>query len=392
VIRGSRRAAGFMSEYDQDIEFDFFDEPETGESTPQTGRTRSQRPPGGPPPKRPPDHHGISPTLRLAGLIAFGILIVVLLVLWVQSCSGTSKKSSYQHYVDKVQPLALDSNRAGTSLATAIATPAIKADELANKMDQLSSQLQADEQQAKRIRPPSGFSRPHQSLMDSIQLRVDGLSGLSKALRAGAGSTKVAETAANLASQTQLLVASDVLWQNRWRLPLIHAMAVDGVTGVAVPASRFLQAQGMDASDFWTPVVERLNGNTTSGGNTSGKAVGTKLDSTKALPKGTVLSETSLNTVVDSTNLGFAVTVENSGDVQVASVQVTITIKQAKPITASRTISLINPGQTVTVEFKNLPQPEFVVRTTLEVDVAPVPGETNPHNNSASYPVIFSLG
>jgi hypothetical protein len=380
-----------MSEYDSDIEFDFFDEPETGEQAPPSGRSRSQRPPGGPPPKRPPEHHGISPTLRLAGLIVFGILIVVLLVLWVQSCSSTSKKSSYQHYVDKISPLALDSNRAGSTLATAIATPAIKADELGNKMTQLASQLQSDERQAAKIKPPSGFAKPHQNLVDALQLRVDGLTGLSRALRAGAGSTKVAETAANLASQSQLLVASDVLWENRWRLPLIHLMRTDGVAGIAVPASRFLQTQGMDSTDFWTPVVQRLNGNSTTGG-TAGKAVGTKLIGTKALPKGPVLSQSSLNTVVDSTNLGFAVTVANSGDVQVASVQVTITIKQSKPITASRTIQLINPGQTVTVDFKNLPQPDFVVRTTLEVDVAPVPGETNPNNNSASYPVIFSLG
>jgi hypothetical protein len=381
-----------MSEYDSDIEFDFFDEPETGEQAPPAGRSRGQRPPGGQPPKRPSDRQGISPTLRLAGLIAFGILIVVLLVLWVQSCSGTSKKSSYQHYVAKVTPLALDSNRAGTALATAIATPGIKADELATKMEQLASQQQVDQGQAQKIKAPSGFEKRHQDLVEALQLRVNGLTGLAGALRNGAGSTKVAQTAANLASQSQLLVASDVLWQDRWRMPLQQTMRAAGVTGVAVPVSRFLQEQGVDSSAFWTPVVERLNGNTTGGANTSGKAVGTKLDSTKALPKGQTLSETSLNTVVDSTNLGFAVTVENSGDVQVASVQVTITIKQSKPITASRTISLINPGQLVTVDFKNLPQPEFVVRTTLEVDVAPVPGETNPHNNSASYPVIFSLG
>jgi CARDB protein len=381
-----------MSEYDSDIEFDFFDdEPETGESPSSTGRSRSQRPPGGQPPKRPPGH-GISPTVRLAGLIVFAILIVVLLVLWVQSCSGTSKKSSYQHYLDKIAPLAVDSNRGGTALATAIATPGIKANELATKMEQLASQQQTDAQQASRIKAPSSLAKRHLDLVEALQLRVDGLTGLARQLRAGAGSTKVAETATNLASQTQLLVASDVLWQDRWRAPVIHTMRVDGVTGLTVPISRFLQEQGVDSSAFWTPVVERLNGNTTSGGNTSGRAVGTKLVSTKALPKGQVLSESQLNTVVDSTNLGFAVTVENSGDVQVASVQVTITIKQAKPITASRTISLINPGQTVTVDFKNLPQPEFVVRTTLEVDVAPVPGETNPHNNSASYPVIFSLG
>jgi hypothetical protein len=381
---------GQMSEYDQDIEFDFFDEPETGESPAQTGRSRSQRPPGGPP-KRPPEHHGISPTLRLAGLIAFGILIVVLLVLWVQSCSGTSTKSSYAHYLDKVSVLAADSKRAGTALATAIATPGIKADELANKMDSLAKQLQADEQTANSIKPPSGVANRHHDLVEALQLRVDGLTGLASALRAGAGSTKVAETAASLAAQTQLLVASDVLWENRWRGPVIKAMQNEGVTGLTVPASRFLTEQGVDTSSFWSPVVDRLNGNSTSGG-TAGKAVGTQLLSTTALPKNQQLSETQLNTVVDSTNLGFEVAVKNSGDVQVASVQVTLTIKQSKPITASQTIKLINPGDTAKVQFKNLPQPEFVVRTTLEVDVQPVPGETNPRNNSATYPVIFSLG
>jgi hypothetical protein len=379
-----------MSEHDSDIEFDFFDdEPETGESSPTSGRSRSQ-PPGGQP-KR-PGRGGIPPTARLAALIAFGILIVVLLVLWVQSCSGTSKKSSYQHYLDKVAPLAQDSNRGGTALATAIATPGIKAGELANKMDQLARQQQVDEQTATKIKPPSNLESTHRNLVSALQLRTDGLVGLARQLRGGAGSTKVAETAANLAAMTQYLVASDVLWDVRFREPTRLAIQQDGITGLTVPFSRFLREQGVDSSAFWAPVVDRLNGNTTSGGNTSGKAVGTRLVSTKALPKGQVLRESQLNTVVDSTNLGFQVTVENSGDVQVASVQVTITIKQSKPITASQTISLINPGASTIVTFKNLPQPEFVTKTTLEVDVQPVPGETNPRNNSASYPVIFSLG
>ena len=111
------------------------------------------------------------------------------------------------------------------------------------------------------------------------------------------------------------------------------------------------------------------------------------------LPKGTPLDPNQLNTIVDSTDLGFVVSVKNSGDVQVASVQVTITLKQSpKPISATVTIPLINPGATQTATFKNLPQPAFVTRTTLEVDVQPVKGETNPNNNSASYPVIFSFG
>src|SRR5437588_578136 len=64
-----------MSERDTDIEFDFFEEPETREAA------RPERPPqrGGPrPPMRTPQ--GLTPLLRLVGLIAFAIVIVVLLV------------------------------------------------------------------------------------------------------------------------------------------------------------------------------------------------------------------------------------------------------------------------------------------------------------------------
>ena len=57
-----------------------------------------RRRPAGPrrraPPIRPPQ--GFTPLLRLVGLIAFAILIVVLLVFWVQSCQGDAKKNAYQ--------------------------------------------------------------------------------------------------------------------------------------------------------------------------------------------------------------------------------------------------------------------------------------------------------
>ena len=57
-----------MTERDTDIEFDFFDEPETEEAAERT-RAPRRPPPGGPRrPIRPPA--GFIPMLRLAGLIA----------------------------------------------------------------------------------------------------------------------------------------------------------------------------------------------------------------------------------------------------------------------------------------------------------------------------------
>jgi hypothetical protein len=57
----------------------------------------------------------------------------------------------------------------------------------------------------------------------------------------------------------------------------------------------------------------------------------------------------------------------------------------------NQTIDLINPKEQKTVIFRNLGQVQFATKTTVKVDVAPVPGEANLKNNSAQYSVIFSL-
>src|SRR6266550_1315466 len=93
---------------DENIEFDFFDEPETVEATQRRrlerpgGRGGGERPPR--PPMRAPT--GLVPLARLVGLIAIAIVIVVGLVFWVGSCQGKSKQAEYQSYAEKVAALA----------------------------------------------------------------------------------------------------------------------------------------------------------------------------------------------------------------------------------------------------------------------------------------------
>jgi len=89
-----------MTERDSDIEFDFFDEPETEEATERV-RTPRRPPPGGPRrPVRTPQ--GLIPMLRLAGLIAFLILAAVLLVVGIRSCASSSKHDRYDAYLKDV--------------------------------------------------------------------------------------------------------------------------------------------------------------------------------------------------------------------------------------------------------------------------------------------------
>ena len=93
-----------------------------------------------------------------------------------------------------------------------------------------------------------------------------------------------------------------------------------------------------------------------------------------------------------STALAFEVSVKNTGENQEVRVQVTLTIpKGTTPIVKKQTIDLIDVGEVKTVTFRDFPAVPFGEKTTLQVSVKPVPGEVKTVNNSAEYPVIFSL-
>ena len=71
----------------------------------------------------------------------------------------------------------------------------------------------------------------------------------------------------------------------------------------------------------------------------------------------------------------------------------TLTIQATpKPIVKKGTIGVIDPGETKTVTFRITEQPPFGTPTQIKVEVQPVPAEKTITNNSAAYPVIFSLG
>ena len=72
-------------------------------------------------------------------------------------------------------------------------------------------------------------------------------------------------------------------------------------------------------------------------------------------------------------------------------IPVSLTITGPPPIAEHQTIVTINPGEQQVVTFGNLGAVSFGKQVTLTVDVKKVPGEVNLANNTATFPVIFSL-
>jgi hypothetical protein len=375
---------------DDDIEFDFF---EDEAATTEAPSPRARRPlrPGGPRRRYGPPR-GAAPLMRLLLLVSFVVFLVLVFALLIQSCASASKHDSYTHYMDNVGKIATQSTANGKSLMTVLTTPGLSVAQIEIRLRGIAGQEQQNVAAAVNLNPPGPLRDENQHLVEALELRVSGVQGLATSFQKTSKSTDVTSDSAVLADQAQRLIASDVVWDDLFKALTVQQLQHDGVTGVAVPESHFVASTDLLSapSHFMALILQRVRGAATSAPT---GLHGTNIGVVTAQPGGEVLSASSLTTVTATTNLAFEVTVQNGGDSQEVQIPVTLTIAGAQggPITKTQTIDVINPGEEKTLTFGNLGQVPFASQTTVKVDVATVPGESNKSNNSTSYQVIFSL-
>jgi hypothetical protein len=382
-----------VSTRDEDIlDFDFFDE----EEPPQWDEPSE---PGG----SPPGGHGprdrrprfrapgnLTPLLRLVGLIALAILVVVLLVVWIEGCAANNKHSRYASYMVDIGAIGTSSAKLGASLNDTLTTPGLKEEDLDAKLGGLVQRAESQVQLAEALRPPGPLHAAHEGAVEALQFRVLGLKGLQTVFKQTAGTSDASAAGEQLAAQADRLLASDVVWSDRFQSVAKATLASEHVSGVQAPSSQFLGQADLATARGLSAIWQRVQGAST--GGTATGLHGTGIAYTKALPSGQLLSTTTQTTIKVSTQLGFEVGVTDTGDSQEVRIKVTLTIpKTPKSIVKTATIPIIDPGETKTVSLKVGTLVPFGDQVSVKVDVNPVNGETNTANNTAEYPVIFTL-
>ena len=380
-----------MSSFD-DTELGFFEEPETLESPRR--RRRRIAPRGGGPRRPSPPPPGAVALARLAGLVAIAIAVVLGIVFSVGACQGQSKHDEYASYLDDVQPIAKSSAGVGAAFANELSVASLTRNGFATKLEQWARLEQQQYAAAQRLRPPGPLQPAHQEVLAAIQLRAIGLSGLATTV-SQAGSKPTATVASDLATQAQLLSASDIVWSELFQLPVTEELKAQGITGVIAPRSQFVTNPDVVSARSFAIVFGRLS-STTSGGKPTGLH-GSALIGVEAVAgaQTLVLQTSSPSTVDVSSNLVFKVTVEDSGDSPEVKIPVTLSVVASgkKVYTKTHSIPQIVAKQKQTVSFSHvqLPPLAFGRTTSLVIDVGKVPGEVQLDNNKATYPVFFSL-
>ena len=376
-----------MNTFNDDKELGFFEEPS---KRPPRGRERRPQRSG---PRRPGPTAGSSAVLRLAGLIALGIAIVLGLVL---SCSGRSK-GDYSSYIAAMQPLAQNSASVGAKFATALGTPGLTMQSFQSDLANWKQQELNDYVAAQRLRPPGPLQSAHAQALATFQLRARSLDGISTTLTVAKEKHDSASVAAAaLAGYAQLLTASDVLWEQLYKLAGTQVLTEQNVTGVIVPPSRIVTSPDIVSTHSLAIVYQRL-GTPSSGGKVTG-VHGSALLGTSAVESGVSkpLSTSSGTTVyASSTSLVINVVFEDSGNYPEVKIPVTLTVKvEGKSVyTQTQTVSQIAAHAQAIVSFSNLqlPPSAFGHNAFINVSIAKVKGEARLDNNAASYPVFFRL-
>jgi hypothetical protein len=366
-----------------DIEFDFFDESSSAESGagkgPRRRRRLPTRPPGPPP--------GGPQLYRLGVLIAGAIVLAVILILVINSCRENQKVSAYEDYVEDVSAAAGESEELGKQLNAALNTPGVQLDALRADVEGFRGQQAQILSTVQGLQPPGPLVEQHQSLVEAMQFRVSGLSGLAEALGLVAETTEADQSATRLAAVAQRLVASDVVYADSFQGPAQAVLEEQGISNVAVPGSKFVQDP-----EIASPAQQALAVRRFTQGPQSGGLHGNGIEAVRVQPGDQTLSPSEDNEVRASDQLAFQVLVNNSGDNQETQVVVQLVIQQDPRIQKQQTIQRINPGETKTVTFRDFPNLSFSTQTTLKITVEPVPGEQNTGNNTAQYPIVFTLG
>jgi hypothetical protein len=385
--------------HDDDIlDFDFVDDETREVAPPSRG---GGRPPGGGPqgggrggrgPRRPQfsSPHGITPLLRLAGLVALAILVIVLLAVWVQGCAGTDEQTAYGDYLASVGEVGKDSAKVGADLATLLTTPGLTQTELETKLGGYVQRQQLDVERARDLSPPGPLTPANGHAVEALQMRVTGLQGLLDTFRATKDTDDQAAAGEQLAAWGSRLEASDVIWKDLFQGTAQATMAAEGVEGLTAPASVFVENPDLYTARSMSSIWQRVHGAST-GGTPSGLH-GSALAYTKVLPQGVQLSTTTETKITTSVDTAFEVGVTNSGEFQEVGVQVKLTIpRQPSPIVKTGTVDVIDPGETKTVTFSDFPDFPYQENATVQVTITPVDGETKTDNNTAEYPVIFQI-
>ncbi len=314
-----------------------------------------------------------------------GVVLVIAIVLIISAIVKSQQSDALKNYGHDVNQIVEESDQKVatpffTALSGAGAKPALDVEQQLDELHVESEHLAA---RAKSLNVPSAMEGAQRYLLLALDLRTEGVAKVAAQMRMASGN-QAQQASTLIAGDMENFLASDVIYSQRVAPLIQQTLKTNGLGGQTVAGSRFLPNVGwLEAST----VQSRLGGQSSSGAVTPGThgsaLIGVSVGETA------LEAEPAVNHLAGGLTPTFTATVEDSGESAQTNVKVEVIVSGGgKQFKATRSIDSIQPGskETVDVPVENVPQG---VESKVEVNVLPVPGETDLENNKASYLAIF---
>jgi len=349
------------------------------------------------PSPRPRRRQGPGRDVRLRQVIALGVGLVVLLVLvfGVRSCRDSRAERGRIDYVQEASALVGESRQTSEGLFGLLRDPGDQSPvELQSTVNGFRVQAEQLADRAARTSRPDELSEAHRSLVETLELRRDGMAGVARELPTALADEGREAAAGRIAGDMRLFLASDVVYARRFRPTVDERLRGEEFEGPTprVPENVFLgdiawlrpETVATRIGQIRSPEDDRA---------ASPGSHGTGLSGVSATPSGTELSPDAPVEIPSGPGVGIDVEVQNQGENE-EDIRVRLVLKPeggGEPIEVERKLDdKIGAGETETVSIPLVPPPPVDEPVSVEVEVVPVPGEEMRENNKASYSATFT--
>ena len=320
-----------------------------------------------------------------------GLLVLILLVVGVRGCLDARKEQAFKDYVRDVGALVQESGQQSEGLFRLLSSNDQGDVDVINSLNMLRQQSQALVDRARITDHPDEFGQAQRYLVETLELRRDGVAGVADALPAAtAPQQDRRQGTRRIAVQMQLFLASDVVYRQRMVPSLRGPLAEKGLGEEAVRRSEFLPNVDWLQPDTVADRVGKLGGAGRPGKAKAAPGLhGNGLGSVTL--GGQALSPGGSASVRLTDDLKLDAQITNQGENTETDVTVSVTIgKGDDAINFEEPLEEIAAGETKTVTIPIAERPPTGQNVPIAVAVEAVPGEEMTDNNKAEFSAIFT--
>jgi hypothetical protein len=323
--------------------------------------------------------------------IVAGLIVLILLVLGIRGCLNSRKESAMQDYVTDANALVRESNAESRSLFRVLQGPGGQ-DQAVNTESALNGLRVASDGLVDRARDldvPDELSTPQRYLLQTLELRRDGLAGVANAIPQALADQERRQSTARVSRMMRVFSASDIIYDGRY-LPNLDRVLEDEEVNTDDPvSSQFLpDTEWLDpafVADQVAGIRSGEGGDQAAAPGLHGNGLGTvTLGGVALVPGGSA-------TVQLAGDLAFEVQVANQGENTETDVTVRATVGEGgDAIEADAQLDTIAAGETKTVSIPLDEEPPTGENVPVQIEIEPVPGEEMTDNNTGDFSVIFT--